>query len=67
MTGPGFYNIDASFFKNTAITERLKLRLEAQIFNLLNHKNFGQPNNSGVINAGVGTPRVVQFQGRLEF
>ncbi|MEP6536047.1 MAG: TonB-dependent receptor [Bryobacteraceae bacterium] len=67
MTGPGFYNIDASFYKITPITERFKLRIEAQIFNLLNHKNFAQPNNAGIINAGVGTPRVVQFQGKLEF
>ena len=67
MTGPGFYNIDSSFFKITPITERFKLRLEAQIFNLLNHKNFAQPNNAGVINAGVGLPRIVQFQGRIDF
>ena len=67
MTGPGFYNIDASFFKNTPITERLKLRLEGQVFNLFNHKNFGLPNNAGVINGGVGTPRVLQLQGKLEF
>ena len=67
MTGPGFYNIDASFSKNTAITERVWFRFEAQIFNLLNHKNFGLPNNAGVINAGQGTARLVQFQARLEF
>ena len=77
MTGPGFYNVDASFYKVTAITERVKLRLEAQIFNLLNHKNFGQPNNLGVINTGIAGPagavapvglaRLVQFQGKIEF
>ena len=67
MSGPGFNNIDASFFKNTPITERLLFRFEAQIFNLINHKNFGLPNTSGVINAGQGTARLVQFQGRLEF
>lgn len=73
MTGPGFYNIDASFYKVTSITERVKLRLEAQIFDLLNHKNFGQPNNQGIINTGVTTApggiaaRLVQFQGKIEF
>ena len=67
MTGPGFYNIDSSFYKITPITERVKLRLEAQIFNLVNHKNFGLPNAAGVINAGVGVPRTVQFQGRIDF
>lgn len=54
----------------------MKFRLEAQIFDLLNHKNFGQPNNLGVINTGVAGPvgvpivglsRLVQFQGKLEF
>ncbi len=69
MTGPGFYNIDSSFYKVTPITERISLRLEAQIFNLLNHKNFDLPNNAGVINAGVrnAPPRIVQFQGRIDF
>jgi len=67
MNGPGFYNVDASFFKVTSIAERFRFRVEAQIFNLLNHKNFGLPNNSGVINGGQGTARLVQFQGRLEF
>ena len=67
MRGPNFYNVDASFYKITPITERIKLRIEAQIFNLLNHKNFGLPNNAGIINGGVGPPRIVQFQGKIEF
>jgi Carboxypeptidase regulatory-like domain/TonB dependent receptor len=67
MSGPGFYNVDNSFYKVTPLTERVSLRLEAQIFNLLNHKNFGLPNNSGVINSGLGTPRLVQFQARIDF
>jgi hypothetical protein len=67
MTGPGFYNIDSSFYKITPITERVRLRLEAQIFNLLNHKNWGLPNSAGVINTGVGPSRTVQFQGRIDF
>ena len=67
MRGPGFYNVDNSFYKVTPLTERVSLRLEAQIFNLLNHKNFGLPNNSGVINGGLGTPRLVQFQARIDF
>ena len=69
MTGPGFYDIDASFYKLTPITEKVRLRIEAQIFNLLNHKNFGLPNNQGVINAGIaGAPaRTIQFQGKIQF
>ena len=67
MTGPNFYNIDSSFYKVTHLTERVSLRIEAQIFNLLNHKNFGLPNTAGVINGSVGPARLVQFQGRLDF
>jgi hypothetical protein len=67
MTGPGFYNIDSSFYKITTIAERVSLRLEGQIFNLTNHLNFGIPNNSGVVTSGVGTPRVAQIQAKLEF
>ncbi|MGE5645397.1 MAG: TonB-dependent receptor [Acidobacteriota bacterium] len=68
MTGPGFYNVDASFFKVTPIAERFRLRLEGQVFNLINHKNFANPNlTSGVITSGVGGPRVAQFQAKLEF
>ena len=68
MTGPSFYNIDASFFKDTTIKESVKLRLEAQVFNLLNHNNFGLPNlTSGVITSAVGGPRVAQLQIRLDF
>ncbi|WP_321475577.1 TonB-dependent receptor [uncultured Paludibaculum sp.] len=68
MTGPGFYNIDASFYKITPITERLKLRIEGQVFNLLNHKNFNLPNlTSGVVTSGLGSARLAQFQAKLEF
>ena len=67
MTGPGFYDIDSSFSKLTPITERIGLRIEAQIFNLLNHKNFGLPNTAGVINGGVGPARLAQIQARVEF
>jgi hypothetical protein len=75
MTGPGFYDVDASFYKLTTIKERVRLRIEAQIFNLLNHKNFGLPNNQGVISTGVGgapgtsgaPARTVQLQGKIEF
>ena len=68
MSGPGFDNVDASFYKVTQLRERVKLRLEGQVFNLLNHKNFGLPNlSSGVITSGTGGPRVAQFQAKLEF
>ena len=67
MTGPGFYNVDCTFLKTTPINERVRLRLDAQVFNLLNHKNFAVPNTSGVVTSGVGNPRLVQLQAKVEF
>ena len=39
--GPGFANWDASLAKNWNLHERLRLQLRAEVFNLLNHPNFG--------------------------
>lgn len=43
LTGPGYKNLDFSVFKNTNITEKVKLQLRADIFNIFNHPNFSSP------------------------
>ncbi|HEV2197256.1 MAG TPA: TonB-dependent receptor [Candidatus Acidoferrum sp.] len=48
FTGPGFGDVDMSFIKNIPITERVKLQLRADFFNLLNRINFA----SGVGSVG---------------
>jgi len=45
LRGFGFWNLDASFGKETAITERFKLKFSADFFNLFNHVSFSDPLN----------------------
>jgi hypothetical protein len=48
FTGPGFEDVDLSFIKNIPVTERLKIQLRADFFNLFNRINFA----SGVGSVG---------------
>jgi len=48
FTGPGFGDVDLSFIKNIPITERVKVQLRADFFNLLNRINLA----SGVGSVG---------------
>lgn len=45
VTGPGFVNLDTSLIKNTKIWERLDTQFRVEVFNILNHTNFGLPNS----------------------
>jgi len=76
--GPGLAEVDMSVFKNTAISERLKLQFRAEIFNLLNRANFGTPSatvfsgttvsaSAGLITSLTTTPRQIQFGMKLVF
>ena len=43
LRGPGYQNVDFSVFKDTQLTEKLRLQLRAEIFNIFNHPNFSNP------------------------
>ncbi len=43
LLGPSFFWSDLYLTKWFAVTERLKLRFDAQFFNIFNHPNFGLP------------------------
>jgi hypothetical protein len=52
LRGPGYFNTDIAISKTTAITERVKLEIRGDFFNIFNRVNF---NNPGVTNNGDGT------------
>ena len=70
---PGVDNFDISVFKNTNISERLKLQFRAESFNSFNRVQFGVPNTSinssafGVISSQQNSPRNLQLALRLLF
>jgi hypothetical protein len=46
LFGPHARRVDLSLFKTVGLTERLKLQLRAECFNISNTPNFAQPNNT---------------------
>ncbi|HEX4810257.1 MAG TPA: TonB-dependent receptor [Bryobacteraceae bacterium] len=61
--GPAFYQWDLSAMKSFPIGERVRLQFRADLFNLLNHPNFANPNNGlcnsiTLPNTSTGTPAV---------
>jgi hypothetical protein len=55
LHGPTFKEFNFSVFKDTPITERLKMTLRAEFFNILNHPNFCNPFMPNFI-ADIGAP-----------
>ncbi len=45
FSGLPFYQVNMAVFKTTNLTERTKLEFRVEAANLLNHRNFGVPNN----------------------
>jgi hypothetical protein len=70
--------VDLSLVKSTAVAERASLQFRAEVFNVLNHANFGTPNaivfangaissSAGLITATATTSRQIQFGLKLIF
>jgi hypothetical protein len=77
---PGISDVDLALAKDISIVERVKLRLRADLFNVLNRAQYGAPNanlsaaNFGVITStissyatGRGTPREFQLSAKVSF
>ena len=70
--GPGRSNFDLSVSKTTALTERVRLKINADMFNALNHAEFVDPSTtitSSLFGQITNTfdPRIIQLSGRIEF
>jgi hypothetical protein len=58
--GPGFVNLDFSVIKDFKLGERFALQLRGEVFNLLNHPNFADPDHD-LSDGSAGTFGVAQF------
>jgi len=78
FNGPTLTELDTSLFKKISITERWNLQFRAEVFNILNHANFGAPNktvfsgtsissSAGVITTTATSSRQIQFALKLIF
>ncbi len=73
FTGPSIYNTDMSIFKNTTITENIRLQLGVEFFNLFNSIKFTVPNNNAGDSGSFGRfdgafpGRVIQYRAKIIF
>jgi hypothetical protein len=72
FTGPGYFRTDMSVFKNLAITERVKMQLGLEGFNMFNQANALVPNSTVGTNFGFFQntwlpPRIIQYRARIIF
>ncbi len=62
LRGPRFFDIDMNLFRNFKLREKVTVGLGIQAFNVFNHPNFANPDNSlgdstfGQISAMAGSP-----------
>lgn len=71
--GPGFVRTDLSLFKNTGLTERIKMQIGIELFNAFNQASYTVPNNNfrdagsfGRFDAAMPA-RVIQYRFKLLF
>jgi hypothetical protein len=62
--GPGIENFDGGLFKNIPIHEDKRLELRWEVFNVLNHTNLLNPNNSF---SSSSSSRVMQIAAKSYF
>ena len=60
IVGPDFLNTDFSVTKNTKIFERFNLQFRAEMFDIFNHPNFGNP-QLNVLSPSLGAITSTRF------
>jgi hypothetical protein len=75
--GPGYFDMDASFFKDFILPRELRLQFRAESFNVTNNAQLGQPGSGSLnfqnastfttITSLRGGPRRVQLALKLAF
>lgn len=65
--GPFSFGTNATMFKSINLTERTRLRFEADFFNVFNAQGLNQPNASGIssLQTSANAPRSIQLTLRL--
>ena len=69
LTGPAFWNVDASFSRNINLTGAKRIELRVEAFNIFDHQNWANPTvqigstslTNGRVTNTVGDPRIMQF------
>jgi outer membrane receptor protein involved in Fe transport len=72
LIGPGYKNVDLSFFRTFMVHQRVGVQARFEAFNAFNFVNFGNPrSNIGAANPGridtAGDARILQFGIRMTF
>jgi hypothetical protein len=67
LLGPMLWNVDASLFKAIPINERVKARLNADFFNVMNMPGMGAPGTGGILSLqnSANAARVLQLTLRV--
>ena len=65
LTGPGFFTTDLAVIKDIKVRESATVQFRTEVFNVLNHANFGQPNPDLFVPNGSGGVIISPAAGRI--